>query len=322
MSFSAIKGQEGPIKVLKEDIKNSCLAGSYLFSGAAGTGKNLLAQTFAKAVNCLKGGPDSCDSCSSCLRMDKLQHPDLHIIDSGSSEIKIEYIRQLKDQINLRPYEARKKVFIIKNAHNLNTASANALLKTLEEPALNSLIILLSEKPGVLLKTVISRCRLIKLHPLKRQKLEEVLQKEYHLDQGLAHYLAYFCEGRLGHALALKDTEILRDKNKVIDEYALSGNSDMESLLNKDNLRDYLNILAGWFRDIYMAKIGIPYEQLINLDRKNELLNFMPRFSFSELDEIMDFITDSFFYLDHNVNVKLLQSNLREAITYGVRRMT
>jgi len=312
MSFGDIKGQDGPINVLKEDIRNSCLAGSYLFSGAQGTGKNLLAQTFAKAVNCLKSNePDSCDSCSSCLRIDKLQHPDLHIIDSPSSEIKIEYIRQLKDQINLRPYEAKKKIFIIKNAHNLNTASANAFLKTLEEPALNSLIILLSEKPGALLKTVISRCRLIKLFPLKRPELEGVLLNDYRLDRELAHYLAYFCEGRLGHALALKDTEILRNKNKIIDEYAFSGNTGLESTLNRDNLKDYLNILAGWFRDIYMVKIGLPYEQLINLDRKKELLDFMPRFSFDELDEIMDFIADSFFYLDHNVNVKLLQSNLK-----------
>lgn len=294
-------------------MKNARLARGYLFLGPDGVGKVFTAKTLAKALNCKENNLDSCDKCPSCLKIESGQHPDVHIIDSQDAEIKIEDIRQLQSEIALRPYEGRVKVFIIKNAHNLNQASGNAFLKTLEESPGNSVIILISEKQNLLLKTIISRCQAIKFYPAPRLELENVLFTNYSIGKELAHFLAYFCEGRLGAALSLKEVDILKQKNLIIDEFALSRKSEIDTLLGKkrDEIRDSLNILASWFRDMYILKIGSAHDELINLDRKPDLLKNIQRYSFSELDDILTFISQAIYYLEHNINVKLLQANLK-----------
>ncbi len=333
MSFKDIKGQDKPIQLLKEYMKNFRFDGSYLFVGEEGIGKKFVAKTLAKALNCEGEALDSCDTCASCLKIEKGQHPDIHIIDSSipvtlehgfgqkttieeSDSIKIEYIRRLQKDINLKPYEGRKKVFIIDNAHSLTPEASNALLKTLEEPPASSLIILISSKASLLFKTIISRCKTMKFYPLERFGLEELLKKDFRLDNNLAHFLAYSCEGRIGRALKLKDTGILREKNMVIDAFSSAGRSGMErsSVENRKDLRAQLNILAGWFRDMYVIKIGAPYSQLINLDRKEELLKLMHRYTFVDLYEIFNSLSDSLLYLERNINVKLLLSNLKWSI--------
>ncbi len=331
--FQDIKGQDKPIQLLKEYIKHSRLTGSYLFAGEEGIGKKLVAKTLAKALNCESHALDSCDSCVSCLKIEKEEHPDIHIIQGHASpcvnpeqgqmigteapdSIKIEYIRQLQKDINLKPYEGEKKVFIIDNAHSLTPEAGNALLKILEEPPASSLIILISSKPALLFKTIISRCKMMKFYPLERARLEEFLKKDFHLDNNLAHFLAYSCEGRMGRALKLKDTDILREKNRIIDAFTQARSSGSNKLLveNRNNVRDRLNILAGWFRDMYLIKIGIPCGEIINLDRKEELSRLMHRYTFLDLYEIFNSLSSALLYLEQNINVKLLLSNLREDI--------
>lgn len=319
MTFKDIKGQEQAIQILKSHIDHSRLASAYLFVGPEGIGKCLVAKILAKVLNCLKTTSDSCDACASCLKIEHGQHPDVHIIDNQDAEIKIEDIRELQSKIGLRPYEGRYKVFIVKNAHNLNSASANAFLKTLEESPPHSLIILVTEKPALLLKTIISRCQIVRFYPLKRHEVEEALRRDYGLKDNLAHYLAYFCEGRIAHALRLKDRDMLEEKNRVIDEYTFlkDPRREIQAVQNKEAMRDSLNILAAWFRDIYLLKSGVPHSELINLDRKNELLKIMQHFSFLDLEDRINFISEALFYLGHNVNIKLLQSNLRIKLWKG-----
>ncbi len=321
MSFSEIKGQERPIEYLREHMRHQRLVGAYLFVGPEGVGKYLVAKTLAKALNCLEKDLDSCDRCASCIKIEKRQHPDVHIIavenetEADSAEIKIEYIRQLQNEISFRPYEGRKKVFIINNAHNLNAASANAFLKTLEEPCGESLIILISAKPALLFKTILSRCKILRFTCLERSKLEQILKNDYIVKSNeLAHYLAYFSEGCIGRALRFKETDLFRIKNRIIDQFVLSWRPDDSLHQKKDNYRYALNILASWFRDIYLIKIGMPHSELINFDRRAQILELMQRYSFMDLDEILNYISDSLLYLKQNVNLKLLLANLRMSI--------
>lgn len=312
MSFKDIKAQDRPVKILQGYIEESRLQGGYLFAGPEGIGKVLVAKTLAKAVNCYRDCLDSCDNCISCIKIEKNQHPDVHTYG-----FYIEDTRQLQKDISLKPYEAKKKFFIIDNAHHLTTEASNALLKVLEEPPRDSLIILVSSKPRLLFKTIISRCKIIRLYPLKRIELEEILKKDYCMDSELAHFLAYFCEGRIGTALRLKDTDILREKNRIIDEFVSSGKSQSLKSLplqNRENSEKYLNILAAWFRDIYLIKVGMPHSELINLDRKAQILKIMSRYTLFDLDEILNYIKDAFLYLEQNVNIKLLLSNLRYSL--------
>jgi len=305
--------------MLQSYLEQGRLQGGLLFTGPQGVGKKLIAQTLAKAVNCEQLQMDSCDRCVSCLKIDRNVHPDVRLIQSDESEIKIEDIRQLQREIFLRPYEARMKVFIINDAHRLTAEASGALLKTLEEPPANSLLILISDKPALLFKTIVSRCKRLKFRPLEQERLQEVLIKEHGLDLHRAHYLAYVSEGRLGRALRLKETDVLREKNAVIDNFLFRRKAQFDDLSKEDRgrIKEDLNILATWFRDIYLVKIGMPQAAVIHEDRKSDLLKVMGRFSFSELHEIMNAITRSIFYLEHNINIKLLLYNLKAQVWKG-----
>jgi len=314
MSFSAIKGQDRPIEMLRKAIREETVAKAYLFSGPDGIGKKQVALTLAAALNCQEGGDDACGKCNSCLKIKNNQHPDLHLIKDENNSIKIDQIRELERRISLKPYEARIKVYIIDNAHNLTAESSNALLKTLEEPPRDSVIILVSSKPTLLFKTIISRCQSIRFYPLIRKDLENLLKSDYGLDSLEAHFLAYFCEGRAGGAMRLKEAGFYHEKNKVIDEFALghgAGISGTLSLENRDLFRQDINILVSWFRDIYLLKFGMSENRVINFDRRRELAKITDKYSLIELKGTFDFLSDVLLRLDQNVNVKLLISNLR-----------
>jgi DNA polymerase-3 subunit delta' len=320
MSFGDIKGQERSTQIIKGYLQSSALRGAYLFIGEEGIGKYLVARTLAKAINCLNRQDDSCDNCASCLKIEKRGHPDIHYIElTDSDNIKIEAIRSIKKDISLKPYEAKSKVFIINDAHNLTAEAAGALLKILEEPPKNNLIILVSSKPALLFKTIISRCKIIRFYPLKRPELKQILTKDYSLDDNLAHFLAYFSEGRIGKALKLKDADILKEKNRIIDEFTISRRPNLESLStqDRDTVRSLLNILASWFRDMYLVKIGISHSELINLDRRMDLLRIINRYTMFNLDDTLKSISDSLLYLEQNVNIKLLLSNLKAGLWRG-----
>ncbi|MDD5562065.1 MAG: DNA polymerase III subunit delta' [Candidatus Omnitrophica bacterium] len=312
MRFNDILGQEKQLNIINTYIEKSSLSGGYIFSGPEGVGKKAFAKIIAQKMNCTAQQDRPCGACSSCLKIEKLQHPDLHIIEADNSQIKIEDIRTLQREANFRPYEGVMKVFIIDDAHRLNSEAANSLLKVLEEPPGDSLIILITHKPQNIFKTILSRCKIIRFSPLAIAVLEDILVKDYFVDRSRAHFLASYAEGRLGQALKLKDSGIFEEKNRIFDSLALSGKPLERNLAgqNREQLRSCLNILASWFRDIYMLKAGIADSGLIHLDRRSDLLKLARDFSFKHLDGILTTISESMFYLDSNINSKLILHNL------------
>ena len=312
MYFNDVLGHDRSLSIIKAYLEKSRFSGAFIFSGPEGIGKKMVAKLIAGQLNCTGQADRPCGSCSACLKIQKETHPDLHIIQNGQSQIKIEDIRGILRQANFRPYEGAVKAFIIDNAHKLNSEAANALLKVLEEPPKDVLIILITHKPQNIIKTVRSRCKQIKFSPLLRSQLETVLIKNYALDKVAAHFLAYYAEGRLGLALRLKDTPLLREKNKIFDSFILSWKPLDHFMMNqsKEQLQVCLNILASWFRDIYLLKCGLPDQEIIHLDRHSDLLKLIPRFSFKQLDEIMATLSESSWYLEKNINSKLLLHNL------------
>jgi len=312
MGFSDILGHTKTLGIIGAYLEKSRFSGSYIFSGPEGIGKRMAAKIIAQQLNCTGQALRPCGICGGCLKIQKETHPDLQIIQNGQSQIKMEDIRGILRQANLRPYEGAVKVFIIDNAHKLNSEAANSLLKVLEEPPGDVLIILVTHKPQNIIKTVLSRCKEIKFSPLIRAQLEAILIKNYALDKAAAHFLAYYAEGRIGLALRLKDTPLLQEKNKIFDAFILSSKPLEQSIMNqtKEQLQVCLNILASWFRDIYLLKCGLPDQEAIHLDRHSDLLKLIPRFSFKHLDEIMAGLSESSWYLEKNINSKLILHNL------------
>ncbi|MDD5108128.1 MAG: DNA polymerase III subunit delta' [Candidatus Omnitrophica bacterium] len=312
MHFSDILGHKKSLNIINAYIEGSSFSGGFIFSGPEGIGKRMVAQVCAQKLNCTAQNDKPCGLCVACRKIEKLEHPDLHIIQNGQSQIKIEDIRGILREANFRPYEGSMKIFIIDNAHKLNIEAANSLLKTLEEPPKDVLIILITHKPQNIIKTISSRCKQIKFSPLVRGELETILIKDYSLDKAAAHFLSFYSEGRLGLALRLKDSLYLAQKNKIFDSFVLSSKPLEPNLMgqNKEELRSCLNILASWFRDIYLIKAGCPDKEIIHLDRIGDLSKIHLRFSFKQLDDIMATISDSSLYLEKNINSKLLLHNL------------
>ena len=311
MRFDEIIGQENALNIIRAHLKNNRFFGAYLFSGPEGTGKKMTARVASAALNCADPHNPPCGTCASCQKIRKEEHPDLHIIANGQSQVKSEDIREILRQANFRPFEGRSKVFIIDNAHKLNIEAANSLLKVLEEPPANVVIILVTHKPQNIIKTVLSRCKMVKFSSLPRARLEEVLIKNYAQDRLSAHFLAYYAEGRLGLALRLKDLPLLQEKNKICDNLLSNRPLDRNIIgQNKEQLQGALNILASWFRDIYLIKAGLDEKESINADRKLDLIKAASQYSYKQLDEIIWSIGESALYLEKNVNSKLLIHNL------------
>ncbi len=166
-------------QVLQKCREKDRIAHAYLFTGPEGSQKRETAAFLAKLLNC-PGQHPPCETCLTCRKIDNLIHPDVLLIEpSGAAHmIKIDDIHKLRQKNMQTPIEAVYKVFIIIDAHQMNLESANALLKSLEEPQENSVFILTSSRPRLLPSTVISRCQPMRLPPGGKVTAREVISQE------------------------------------------------------------------------------------------------------------------------------------------------
>jgi len=144
---------------LGDALAQGRVAHAYLFVGAPGSGKTKAAQALASALVCPEGG---CGSCDECIRVKHHTHPDVHLYAPGSATgYLVEQVRSLIDDVALAPVRAPRKVYVLQRAEQLSAASANALLKTLEEPPASCTFILLASTADAVLPTIRSRCQVL-----------------------------------------------------------------------------------------------------------------------------------------------------------------
>ncbi|MBI5123846.1 MAG: DNA polymerase III subunit [Candidatus Omnitrophica bacterium] len=295
MSFSDIKGQDSAVSFLKASLNSGRLAHAYIFSGPHGVGKFLTALSFAEALNC--------------------KNPVIVRPEKEGGSIKIDDIRQLIKDAYLKPFEGTKKVYIIDGAELMKHEAANALLKTLEEPPADSIIILISDSLRALFHTIVSRSQVVRFYPLKLKEIKDILIKEYSLDSVKAHVLSRLSSGRLGEALKFKDGDIYKNRLSLINGVSKGGLGELDfDNIPKDNLALYLDILLAYFRDILNTKAGMEDSGLINIDRKDMISSEAKRLSFNYLENVMNNIFLTYSFLDRNANPKLAMSVLAAKI--------
>lgn len=235
MSFSDIKGQPFAVKLLKRAVLSNRLAGTYLFYGPSGVGKEFTAREFAKVLNCTEKKQDSCNNCSTCTRIEKNKHPDiLFVYPMGKSrQIKIEQVRQLQKFASYKAYEGRIKVGVISCAHTLNIESGNALLKTLEEPPPNTIFVLVTDSPETLLPTIRSRAQDVHFFNLTFEIVRDLLEEKMAFSKEEADYYSQLGMGSLGRALSFKDEDIFNQRKLILDILAKGGFNGMKDLMDK-----------------------------------------------------------------------------------------
>lgn len=215
MSWQRVRGHESIVQAFDRVVRRGRLAHAYLFTGPAGIGKRRFANELAKALLCEKPPADrleACDQCSACAQVHAESHPDFFVVTrpEESLVIPIDTMRELSRNLALKPARGQRKIAIIDDADDLNDftsghAAANSFLKTLEEPAPGSLLILIGTDPDRQLPTIVSRCHLIRFAPLPSVLIRELLQEQLIADAALVERLARMSGGSLGQALALAD---------------------------------------------------------------------------------------------------------------------
>jgi DNA polymerase-3 subunit delta' len=279
MPFSDVIGHERPKAILQTALRHDCLAHAWLFHGDDGIGKQLVALRFAQAINCESGdGSDACGACRSCRQIEARTHPDFLAIEPdremANPQIKIEQVRELEELIVYQPMVGRKKIFLIDDADRMNLNTANALLKTLEEPPGHSVLLLVSARPAALPATVRSRCQSLRFAPPARTQVEAALILKREIPPADARLLAAASQSRLGAALTmdLTATRAAQDELCAIASpqtlrSAAAILTAAEALHKSDRGPETLDWLSLWIRDLLLICIGAHEEHLIHTDR-------------------------------------------------------
>jgi len=282
--FRDILGQKRVLSYLQAALSRGRLAHAYLFLGPEGVGKASVARALAGALNCTeprKDG-DACGVCPSCKRLAADTHPDFcHIAPTSEGrqpQIKIEQIREFRRLTNYPPVAGGWRVVLIKPAEAMNDAAANSLLKTLEEPPPQHLLILTAGVEANLFPTVVSRCQKLAFAPLPYPIIKEELTRRG-LSSTQAALLAALSGGSLGRALALKPEELLGQRQRVLaDLEHLSQGPAIAALdwaqgLAKSPVEtnSFLLLAQLWYRDLLLLSGGAPERLLAHQDRLADL---------------------------------------------------
>jgi len=310
MSFQEIIGHDRQIEYLGNAMRNGRVAHAYLFVGKDGIGKKLVAFNLAKALNCGRNNEDACDECPSCLKIDRLHHPDVLLIEPQGQWIRIDQIRDLQRELSHRPYEGKRRVCIVAGSDRMRQEAANALLKILEEPPLHTVLVLLASNFDLMLPTITSRCQRIPFDPLPIQRITEVIRSRLALKGEEAHIMASLAEGSLGKALAMDPDLVLRTRKGIIGKIIDLPSYGAEQILGfaeelatgSQDLPTLLNIIHGWYRDLLIYRERQSAAQLINVDLLHEIQETAPGTDIPSLIHHMEVIQGALWNLDRNAN--------------------
>jgi DNA polymerase-3 subunit delta' len=308
-------------------IEKDEIDGSYLFVGPMGVGKRTLSIEFAKAINCEKKGLDACEECISCSKINSLNYPDLFIIqkEKESSFIKIDRIRDIIYQASLKPYEARKKIFIITEAEDMNEESQNALLKILEEPRENQVFILITSRISGILPTVVSRCKAVKFNLLSQAQIQELLIKRHGFNEDEAVLFSHMALGSHSRAIAFKDKDGIRERDRMLNDFFFRKRAIFREEVCDEkkypDLEESLQMLLFWYRDLLVSKFtpldskhltGFTEEKalFLNVDRMEEIFSYSARFSADKLGGDISSVMKTINYVRRNINPKMALFNM------------
>lgn len=326
MSLGNIYGHEKKIDMLRKTLARRRIAHAYLFSGPSATGKKTLAVEFVKAVNCISSDDrhDACDACPSCRKIQHASHPDIFFVEPEGQFIRIASIRQIQERTTCRPLEAKKRAFIIDDADRMNEESANALLKMLEEPSPANLLILITTRPHAMLQTIISRCQHIHFNPLAVETVARFLVSEKNMEHSRAMLLAALSGGTIGNALELNQEEVVAYRTELFNTLALTDRKEPFSLIHfasflgqkKKEIRQSLNILNTFFRDVLVFKEVGQKEMLINQDNTPLIAACAARLTGKQILQNIAQIEKAGDIIEQNVNKSLTLETMAFKLNY------
>ncbi len=293
-------------------VKKESIPNSLLFSGPENAGKKEMAFDFARQI----------------LKTTHQKHPDLHLYQpEGKIGLhSIASMRAFNTEVYLAPFQAMHKVFILLEADRMLPTSANALLKTFEEPASDSIIILVSSRPEKLLPTILSRCQTVRFQAQLRAHADE---KPDPLAQTLLEALFRNSLQSYANILHLVDqlSEALEVEFKEY-EIALRGSVDTEqftavqkdtfnkevdgavAMQKKARVKELFHIILSWYRDLHLIQVNGSRSHLMNKSFEKEMLKFAKKGVILQLEQVQLAVADALLSLERSTSLKICMENL------------
>ena len=266
MKISEFAGYGDRMEQLMRSVQAGRIVHALLLVGPHGSGKRTMARLFAQATVCT-GADRPCGVCPACKRFENGTHPDIHYLRPEKKSIGVDEVRELIDVLALRPYEGVRHIAIIEQAEKMTPSAQNALLKTLESPSGEVMFFLITDAPGALLPTIVSRCQTVRFTDLSVEDCAKVLERRG-IDPARAAELAGMAQGSVGRALEIQqDGEYRALREKVLKSLEALG--DRASVAGaatpleegKGQESGMLDIMELWARDLMAVQSGAsPYQ--------------------------------------------------------------
>lgn len=315
--FKDVIGHEQIIEHLKNAIQSKKINHAYIFNGPDGAGKKLLAESFAKTLQCVKESTDACGHCRSCKQADSHNHPDIIYLEHEKiSSIGVDDIReQINGDIVIKPYSSKYKIYIVDEAEKMTVQAQNALLKTIEEPPSYAIILLLTSNSETFLPTILSRCTILNLKPVSDDKIKTYLMSAYRMPDYQADLCTAFAQGNVGKAVQLAVSQnFVSLKNELLNLLKHLDETDVYELSDsvkgiaehKLEINDYFDLMRIWFRDILYMKATNDVNGLIFKDEVYEIKKQAEKRSYHNVQREIEALDKAKIRLNANVNFDLV----------------
>lgn len=315
--FADIVGQEQLREHLENAVRTGKVSHAYIINGERNAGKEFIAKTFAMAVQCEnRQDVEPCGECHSCKQALSGNHPDIiFITHEKPGTIGVDDIRrQINGDVAIKPYSGPKKIYIVSEGEKMTVQAQNALLKTLEEPPEYAVILILTDNVNTLLPTILSRCVVLNMKPVRDAQIKEYLMENMGIPDYKADICVAFARGNVGKARLLANSEEF-DKVKEEAITLLKYISEMElheivAAIKKINeykfdVNDYMDILSIWYRDVLLFKATHDVNHLIFREEIQHIRKVADKSTYEGIERIIDALEKSKQRLNANVNFEL-----------------
>ena len=312
-SFSEIVGHEQIKEHMQAAIHDKKPFHAYLFQGEEGVGKEALARTFAAGLQCQSESADKpCKECVSCRQMESGNQPDVIWVTREKASLGVDEIReQLCNTMDIKPFSSPYKIYLVPEAEKMTEAAQNALLKTIEEPPEYGIVILMTSNISALLPTIQSRCLTMEFRPLSTAVVESYVKEHCQVPDYQARASAAFAQGNLGKAMRYaKSEDFIERKDHIISLLRHVEQMDLSEMLavikdlgtRKDEVRDYIDLMVLWYRDVLLFKATKDINQLLFQDEASYISREASHRSYEKIEEILQAFEKAKVRLRANVN--------------------
>lgn len=319
--FQDIIGHKQIIEHFQKAISFGKVSHAYILNGPDKSGKRMLAESFAAALQCEKGGENPCMACHSCKQAVSGNHPDIvHLQHEKPATISVDEIRkQVNNDMGIKPYSGPYKIYIIDEAEKMNQQAQNALLKTIEEPPSYGVILLLTTNADLFLPTILSRCITLNLKAVPDREIKEYLMKVYQIPDYQADICTAFAQGTVGKAIQLAENEDFNElKNAALQLLKRINDIELYEMMEaikqignyKLQINDYFDLLTIWYRDVLLYKATADVNGLIFKDEVYEIKNRASKSSYPGIETILKALEKAKLRLNANVNFELVMELL------------